>query len=658
MSPAAESTGVSAKAGAFDTASLFVADKAASAEAANTVATLAKKEGVEFFGAIKLNEALVQALNDNKNPATREAACAAISTICEQGAGQLLEPYIISSDANAPFSILLETFADKEKAVKDAAIAAVKAIVQVMNPWATAVILPAILEQVKTAGKWQVKTGCLEVLQQLITSAPNQVGQATQDLISILAGAVRDTKWDVRKAVKVTLECATKLVDNKDIEQLIPALIKSLLNPIEELPKTITLLSATTFISEVTAPAMSLIAPLLVRGLDHPSAAVKRKVCVIADNMSKLVDSEYTVRPFLPQLLPRLIKMGETMGDPEACLICNRAVATLRRIGRVPEGSDGTNLPPLKIAEGPHITTNLVALVKTNGGAIVEQVNPALAYAGVLAASLVNAHNFDQDTWQDELVPYMELALPGVNSLLAVGKLLQKKADEAERGHVKYPDEEEGEDLCNIEHFDLASSTRLLLYNANIRLKRGHHYGLCGRNGLDKSAFLSALGDAQLINSRSNLAVRTFYVQQDVDESMSILDSVLLDKRLQASEQEIRRNLQSVGLNVVLQSHSVGSLSAENKMRLGLARAVLSKADIILLDEPTNHLDVLNVDWVVNYLTSLTTCTSIIVSHDSDFLNRTITDVLYLNNFKLNRYPGGLHAFAREVPAVRGFLRL
>lgn len=60
MSPAAESTGVSAKAGAFDTATLFVADKAQSAEAANTVATLAKKEGVEFFGAIKLNEALVK----------------------------------------------------------------------------------------------------------------------------------------------------------------------------------------------------------------------------------------------------------------------------------------------------------------------------------------------------------------------------------------------------------------------------------------------------------------------------------------------------------------------------------------------------------------------------------------------------------------------
>lgn len=38
------------------------------------------------------------------------------------------------------------------------------------------------------------------------------------------------------------------------------------------------------------------------------------------------------------------------------------------------------------------------------------------------------------------------------------------------------------------------------------------------------------------------------------------------------------------------------------------------QADILLLDEPTNHLDVVNVAWLENYLKSLKTCTSIIVS--------------------------------------------
>ncbi len=156
-------------------------------------------------------------MTDKKSATAREAACSAISTLCENGAAPLLEPYVISSAVNTPFPNLLEAFADKVAPVKDAAVAAVKAIVQSMNPWATMVILPALLEQVKTAGKWQVKAGCLDVLQQLIISAPEQIGRAMPDLIPVLAGAVWDTKAEVKKSAKVTLEKATALVENKDV---------------------------------------------------------------------------------------------------------------------------------------------------------------------------------------------------------------------------------------------------------------------------------------------------------------------------------------------------------------------------------------------------------------------------------------------------------
>jgi elongation factor 3 len=661
MAPAATAAASSAKAGAFDVATLFVADKAARDEAAVSLAVTAKKEGVEFFQSINLCDEIVKALNDKKSPAAREAAAGVLSTLCENGAAPYLEPYVVSDAANSPFPVLLETFADKVASVKDAALAAVKAIVQSMNPWATFVILPAILNQVKTAGKWQVKAGCLDVLQQLVTSAPVQMGRAMPDLIPVLAEAVWDTKADVKKAAKVTLEKACALVENKDVEKFIPALIKSLLNPIEEVPKTITLLSATTFVSEVTAPTISLIAPLLIRGLDERPTATKRKVSVIADNMSKLVDSEYTVRPFLPQLLPRLIKTSETIADPEARSVANRAIATLRRIGKVPANSDGTDLPPLRVAEGHNLATNFVALVKKNGGATVEQTNPALLYSGVLAASLVNAHNFDQQTWEATLPPYLALAIPGYDSLPAVRELLQKKADEEESDDVKFADEEEGEDLCNIEQFNLAYGAKILLHHASMRLKRGHRYGLCGRNGSGKSTLMNAIINNQVEGFPPPTEVRTFYVQHDIDGSeaeISIIDWVLGDKRLLASEEEIRSTLESVGFDEKKQKHSIGSLSGGWKMKLALARAILFKADILLLDEPTNHLDVLNVDWLINYLTSLTTCTSIIVSHDSDFLNRTITDVLHLNNFKLKRYPGNLTDFVVHVPEAKSYFQL
>jgi elongation factor 3 len=59
-----------------------------------------------------------------------------------------------------------------------------------------------------------------------------------------------------------------------------------------------------------------------------------------------------------------------------------------------------------------------------------------------------------------------------------------------------------------------------------------------------------------------------------------------------------------------------------------------------------------------SYLTSLTTCTSIIVSHDSGFLNNVITDVLHLNRFKLRRYRGNLERFMQVVPEAKSYYTL
>ncbi len=59
-------------------------------------------------------------------------------------------------------------------------------------------------------------------------------------------------------------------------------------------------------------------------------------------------------------------------------------------------------------------------------------------------------------------------------------------------------------------------------------------------------------------------------------------------------------------------------------MKLAIARAML-KADILLLDEPTNHLHAYKVKWVETYLMSLVNVTCIMVSHDSNMLDRVCT---------------------------------
>lgn len=124
---------------------------------------------------------------------------------------------MVTSEAGTLFPALLEGFADKTPSAAAAALSAVKTFVQCMNPWATPVLLPALLHQIKTAGKWQVKTGSLAVIDQLVIAAPLQTGKAMPMLVPVLADAVWDTKSEVKKAAKATLTKTTALVSNKDV---------------------------------------------------------------------------------------------------------------------------------------------------------------------------------------------------------------------------------------------------------------------------------------------------------------------------------------------------------------------------------------------------------------------------------------------------------
>jgi elongation factor 3 len=636
-----------------DFTTLFAADKASRESAAKSLAAVAQKEGPSAVDAATFSTAIVQALADKKSTAAREGAVEAIKTLVTSGAVKVLEPSFIESGI---YAALLEAFADKAATVKTLAVEAVCEYVAAMNPWAASLILPDLLHQIKTAGKWQVKAGCLEVLNQLVKSAPVQTARLMPDIVPVLSEAIWDTKADVKKAARDTLKKATALVSNKDIERFIPALIKALTYPVEEVPNTISLLAATTFVSEVDSPTLSLMVPLLARGLTEKLTAIKRKVAVIVDNMAKLVDSPVTVRPFIPKLLPGLIKVEDTIGDPEARGVVARAIATLRQVGEVPTG-DGSDLPPLKVAEGAQLASSISAIYTKMGGQI-DASNVSVVYASRLAATLVNQKNFEVPQWET-LAPYLGFAASTPDPVLATREWVVRSATEGLEDEAP-EDEEEGEDLCNCQ-FSLAYGAKILLNTATLRLKRGHRYGLCGKNGTGKSTLMRAITNGQVEGFPSPDEVRTFYVEHDIDgseEDTSVLQFIINDKRILADETEIKQALDSVGFNTERQATSIGSLSGGWKMKLALARAMLFKADILLLDEPTNHLDVVNVAWLESYLTGLKTCTSIIVSHDSGFLNNTITDVLHLNRFKLRRYRGNLEKFVAQVPEAKSYYTL
>ena len=94
-------------------------------------------------------------------------------------------------------------------------------------------------------------------------------------------------------------------------------------------------------------------------------------------------------------------------------------------------------------------------------------------------------------------------------------------------------------------------------------------------------------------------------------------------------------------------------------MKLALSRAMLLNPDMLLLDEPTNHLDQFAVKWLTEYIIALKSCTCLLVSHDTKFLDAVCTNIMhYEKNLKLKTYPGNLSEFVKQKPEAKAYYEL
>ncbi|RLK61233.1 ABC-F family ATP-binding cassette domain-containing protein [Actinokineospora cianjurensis] len=112
-----------------------------------------------------------------------------------------------------------------------------------------------------------------------------------------------------------------------------------------------------------------------------------------------------------------------------------------------------------------------------------------------------------------------------------------------------------------------------------------------------------------------------------------------------------------IGLGVGLDQEMV-SLSGGQAARAGLASLLLSRYDIFLLDEPTNDLDLDGLARLEAFVAGLRTGT-VVVSHDREFLTRTVTSVLELDlhQQEIREYGGGYEAYLEEREWARKHAR-
>ena len=234
--------------------------------------------------------------------------------------------------------------------------------------------------------------------------------------------------------------------------------------------------------------------------------------------------------------------------------------------------------------------------------------------------------------------------------------------------------------MITLKNISLRRGTKLLLDQACVTLNPGEKVGLVGRNGAGKSS-LFALLNRSLQEDSGEFYIPTQWrmgqVAQEMPETSQSAtefvidgDTALLAAREEvtaaeatddgermahaymalsdAGEHDAPSRAQSLilglGFKTTELENPVNSFSGGWRMRLQLARALMSPSDLLLLDEPTNHLDLDALVWLESWLKRFEG-TLLVISHDREFLDAVTNVTLHIDTAKLMRYGGNYSKF-------------
>lgn len=235
-----------------------------------------------------------------------------------------------------------------------------------------------------------------------------------------------------------------------------------------------------------------------------------------------------------------------------------------------------------------------------------------------------------------------------------------------------------------LEQFTVAYKGQVLLKDADLTIVHGRKYGLIAPNGAGKSTLLLHIAQryfpipdhikilyvAQEIAGSETSALAAV-IEADTERSRLLQEERMLRRLIDDPQGDADNAAQERILEVYDQLKQIGAYSAEARaagilsglaftpemqlmptkefsggwrMRIALACALFVQPTLLLLDEPTNHLDLDAVIWLEAYLRKYKK-TLIVCSHDREFLNAIVTDILVIDELKLHHFKGNYDAY-------------
>jgi ATP-binding cassette subfamily F protein 3 len=218
---------------------------------------------------------------------------------------------------------------------------------------------------------------------------------------------------------------------------------------------------------------------------------------------------------------------------------------------------------------------------------------------------------------------------------------------------------------------------RAIFDSATAGIPAGHKVGLVGRNGAGKTTLLRLIAgelapddgtisvpratrigwvaqeapggperlvDAVLAADRERMRLLAEAETAEDPARIADIHQRLTDIGAYAAPAKAARILAGLGFDEAAQQRACAELSGGWRTRVALAAVLFTEPELLLLDEPTNYLDLEGTLWLEDYLRDYPH-TLIIVSHDRDLLNRSVTAILHLSQGRLTLYSGGYDQF-------------
>jgi len=198
---------------------------------------------------------------------------------------------------------------------------------------------------------------------------------------------------------------------------------------------------------------------------------------------------------------------------------------------------------------------------------------------------------------------------------------------------------------------------RPIVRDFSLRIQRGDRIGLVGANGTGKTTLLKLLtgeiepDSGKVIRAKTLTGVMIDQQRKLLDPDKSVRD-ILADGgdwiEVRGAKKHVQGYLKEFLFEPTLIDAKIGALSGGERSRLLLAREFARRSNLLVLDEPTNDLDMETLDLLQEVIADYDG-TVLIVSHDRDFLDRTVTITLGLDGSgKVDIVAGGYEDWERK----------